>query len=86
MVKRPSFTRSIRFRLTLLYSLLLFALTGLTLGITYWAVAATTQPEPLKEITVKVYRGHTLVAQIPAGRLGRPIKCAERMAWRRSDL
>ncbi|WP_430785792.1 sensor histidine kinase [Actinoplanes sp. G11-F43] len=47
--------RSIRFRLTVVYSTLLFALAGVTLAITYLAVAQTTSPQPITERTAKVY-------------------------------
>jgi signal transduction histidine kinase len=52
-VKRLPFVRSIRFRLTVLYSTLLFALAGAALAITYVAVAQTTQPQPITELTAK---------------------------------
>ena len=42
VVKRLPFVRSIRFRLTVLYSTLLFALAGAALAVTYFAVAQTT--------------------------------------------
>jgi len=48
-VRRPELFRSIRFRLTVIYSLLLFALAGTALAITYFAVAATTDPQPITE-------------------------------------
>ena len=47
--------RSIRFRLTVLYSTLLFALAGAALAITYFAVAQTTSPQPITERQAKVY-------------------------------
>jgi signal transduction histidine kinase len=47
--------RSIRFRLTVIYSLLLFALAGTALAVTYYAVAETTEPQPITERTAKVY-------------------------------
>ena len=47
--------RSIRFRLTVLYSTLLFALAGTALAITYFAVAHTTEPQPITERQAKVY-------------------------------
>ena len=50
-MKRLPFVRSIRFRLTVLYSTLLFALAGAALAITYVAVAQTTQPQPITELT-----------------------------------
>ena len=48
-MRRPELFRSIRFRLTVIYSLLLFALAGTALAITYFAVAATTDPQPITE-------------------------------------
>jgi signal transduction histidine kinase len=54
-VKRPEIVRSIRFRLTVIYSMLLFALAGAALAITYFAVAQTTSPQPITERTAKVY-------------------------------
>jgi signal transduction histidine kinase len=53
-VRRPEIFRSIRFRLTVVYSTLLFALAGVTLAITYLAVAETTRPQPVTELTAKV--------------------------------
>jgi signal transduction histidine kinase len=48
-MRRPELFRSIRFRLTVIYSTLLFALAGAALAITYFAVAATTDPQPITE-------------------------------------
>ena len=48
-MRRPELVRSIRFRLTVIYSSLLFALAGAALAITYFAVAATTDPQPITE-------------------------------------
>jgi signal transduction histidine kinase len=45
----PRFTRSIRFRLTVLYSVLLFALAGTALTVTYVAVERTTDPKPITQ-------------------------------------
>ena len=56
--------RSIRFRLTVLYSTLLFALAGAALAITYFAVAQTTQPRPITERQAKVYDGRQVVDRI----------------------
>ncbi|NMO51749.1 HAMP domain-containing histidine kinase [Actinoplanes sp. TBRC 11911] len=53
--------RSIRFRLTVIYSALLFALAGAGLAITYFAVARSTQPQPITERTAKVYNSSGLV-------------------------
>jgi signal transduction histidine kinase len=57
--------RSIRFRLTVLYSTLLFALAGGALAITYFAVAATTQPEPINQLNAGVYKNYQRVDTIP---------------------
>ena len=46
-MKRPEVFRSIRFRLTVIYSTVLFALAGLTLGGIYIAVAQSTSPRPV---------------------------------------
>jgi signal transduction histidine kinase len=54
-VKRPEVFRSIRFRLTVVYSTLLFALAGGALAVTYLAVAQTTSPQPITQRTAKVY-------------------------------
>lgn len=48
-MRRPELFRSIRFRLTVIYSTLLFALAGAALAVTYFAVAATTDPQPITE-------------------------------------
>ena len=60
-MNRPAFTRSIRFRLTVLYSTLLFALAGAALAIIYFAVAQTTQPQPITQQTAKVYQNRQFV-------------------------
>lgn len=54
--KLPRITRSIRFRLTVLYSLLLFALTGATLAITYVAIAQSTDAKPITNRERAVYK------------------------------
>ncbi|WP_326557341.1 sensor histidine kinase [Micromonospora sp. NBC_01796] len=54
-MKGPEVFRSIRFRLTVAYSTLLFALAGGALVITYVAVAQTTSPQPITQRTAKVY-------------------------------
>ncbi|MGW4463723.1 sensor histidine kinase [Micromonospora sp. NPDC004704] len=54
-MKGPEVFRSIRFRLTVAYSTLLFALAGGALAITYVAVAQTTSPQPITQRTAKVY-------------------------------
>ncbi|MCA2217245.1 sensor histidine kinase [Jidongwangia harbinensis] len=66
---RPPILRSIRFRLTVLYSLLLFALAAATLAITYFAVAQSTDPQPITAQRAKIYEnyrpvGFTTVAEI----------------------
>ncbi|WP_344652349.1 HAMP domain-containing sensor histidine kinase [Cryptosporangium japonicum] len=69
-MKRPEFTRSIRFRLTVIYSTLLFALAGGALVVTYVAVSQTTSPRPISQQTAKVYNenwkfvGTTTVAEV----------------------
>ena len=69
-MRRPEVFRSIRFRLTVVYSTLLFALAGGALAITYVAVAQTTEPQPITQRTAKVYNdnrqyiGTTTVAQV----------------------
>ncbi|GAA2472146.1 hypothetical protein GCM10010434_012220 [Winogradskya humida] len=56
--------RSIRFRLTVLYSTLLFALAGAALAITYFAVAQTTEARPLTTRDAKLYEGHSFVRRV----------------------
>lgn len=69
-MNRPEVFRSIRFRLTVIYSTVLFALAGLTLGVIYVAVAQTTSPQPITAQRAKVYdrnwefQGSTNVAEI----------------------
>ena len=54
----PSWTQTIRFRLTLTYSAVLIALSALLLGGVYFALSALLDAKPLDPITVnKVYRG-----------------------------
>src|SRR5215207_6036201 len=60
----PAFVRSIRFRLTVLYSVLLFALAGAALAITYFAVARTTDPQPITSQPAKLYQNRQFVRQI----------------------
>ena len=55
-MKKPQVFRSIRFRLTVIYSTLLFALAGLGVAVTYFAVDQTMQPQPITELTAKEYR------------------------------
>ncbi|MET0425539.1 MAG: HAMP domain-containing sensor histidine kinase [Actinoplanes sp.] len=54
-MKRPEVVRSIRFRLTVIYSTVLFALAGGALAITYFAVEQATSPQPVTERRAKVY-------------------------------
>ncbi|GIM90193.1 sensor histidine kinase [Paractinoplanes toevensis] len=68
-MRRPEIVRSIRFRLTVVYSTLLFAVGGAALGITYFAVERTTSPQPINERTAKIYEnwryvGTTTVAEV----------------------
>src|SRR5918997_958406 len=68
-MRRPELFRSIRFRLTVIYSTILFALAGLALGVTYFAVSGTTEPQPITQQRAKGYdregfRGFTDVAEI----------------------
>lgn len=56
-IKRPPWTQTIRFRLTLTYSAVLIALSALLLGGVYVALSAFLDPKPLSPITVnKVYK------------------------------
>ncbi|RSM59392.1 sensor histidine kinase [Actinoplanes sp. ATCC 53533] len=68
-MKRPELFRSIRFRLTVIYSSLLFALAGAALAITYFAVAATTDPQPVTELMVKVKQDGRYVGSIPVAEI-----------------
>ncbi|WP_205650245.1 sensor histidine kinase [Actinoplanes solisilvae] len=67
---RPEVFRSIRFRLTVIYSTVLFALAGLTLGVIYVAVAQTTSPQPITAQRAKIIdrngyvQGSTNVAEV----------------------
>ncbi|HEX6358065.1 sensor histidine kinase [Actinophytocola sp.] len=45
----PQFVHSTRFRLTVLYSTLLFALTAIALAVIYFAVIAATDPKPITQ-------------------------------------
>lgn len=68
-MSRARTLRSIRFRLTVLYSTLLFALAGAALAITYFAVAQSTDPQPVTAQRAKIYEnyrpvGYTTVAEI----------------------
>jgi signal transduction histidine kinase len=55
-VRRPQVFRSIRFRLTVIYSLLLFALAGGGLAITYFAVEQATDPKPITRKEAQLYK------------------------------
>jgi signal transduction histidine kinase len=46
-IRLPRFVHSVRFRLTVLYSTLLFALAGAALVVIYFAVSAATDPKPI---------------------------------------
>lgn len=48
-MKLPGFIHSVRFRLTVLYSVLLFVLAAAALAVTYWAVSAATDPKPITQ-------------------------------------
>jgi signal transduction histidine kinase len=63
-VKRPELLRSIRFRLTVIYSTLLFALAGAALAITYFAVAKTTDPRPITEQVAFRKQGRVIIDQV----------------------
>lgn len=60
-MRRPEVVRSIRFRLTVVYSVVLFTLAGAALAITYFAVAQTTEPQPITQQTAKVYNDRQYV-------------------------
>ncbi|MGW4944869.1 sensor histidine kinase [Actinoplanes sp. NPDC004185] len=63
-MKRPELFRSIRFRLTVIYSTLLFALAGAALAITYFAVAKTTDPRPITEQVAFRKQGRVIIDQV----------------------
>ena len=69
-LKRPQLVRSIRFRLTVVYSTLLFALAGTALAITYFAVAQTTQPQPITQRTAKIYNDRQYVGVMNVADVG----------------
>jgi signal transduction histidine kinase len=54
-LKRPPWTQTIRFRLTLTYSAVLIALSALLLGGVYFALSQILDPKPLNQIEVKKY-------------------------------
>ncbi|XVV10162.1 sensor histidine kinase [Actinoplanes sp. CA-131856] len=66
----PEVVRSIRFRLTVVYSMVLFALTGAALAITYFAVAQTTEPQPVTERTAKVFDDRAYVGTLRVAEVG----------------
>ncbi|HEV8569368.1 MAG TPA: HAMP domain-containing sensor histidine kinase [Actinoplanes sp.] len=59
----PRFAQSIRFRLTVLYSTLLFALAAAGLAVTYVAVERTTDPKPI----TKQYEGQLIRNGVQVG-------------------
>lgn len=69
-MKRPEVFRSIRFRLTVIYSSLLFALAGATLGGIYLAVAQTTSPQPITQRTAKVFKDREYVRTTTVAEVG----------------
>ncbi|MGK5682639.1 sensor histidine kinase [Actinoplanes sp. URMC 104] len=54
-MRSPEVFRSIRFRLTVIYSMVLFSLAGLTLGVIYVAIERTTSPRTVTARLAKVY-------------------------------
>lgn len=54
-MKLPSWTQTIRFRLTLTYSAVLIALSALLLGGVYLALSQILDPQPLNQINVQKY-------------------------------
>ncbi|WP_371551036.1 HAMP domain-containing histidine kinase [Streptomyces sp. NBC_00554] len=63
----PAFTHTIRFRLTVLYSGLLFVLTALVLGGTYLAVERSGEAHPVtKQFTASKYVDNVYVGEIEA--------------------
>jgi signal transduction histidine kinase len=60
---RPVWSQTIRFRLTMAYSLLLFGLAAVVVGAVYFGVAATVDAEPLRVIEVR--EGY----QLPNGKI-----------------
>jgi signal transduction histidine kinase len=69
-VNLPEVFRSIRFRLTVIYSMVLFTVAAVTLGAIYIAVRQTTEPQPVSAQLAKVYdqnrnfQGFSNVAEI----------------------
>jgi len=67
-VKLPGFVHSVRFRLTVMYSVLLFVLAAAALAVTYWAVYAATDPRPLtKSYEAELVKQKANGTQIPLG-------------------
>ncbi|XVU29768.1 sensor histidine kinase [Actinoplanes sp. CA-054009] len=62
--------RSLRVRLTVIYSTVLFALAGLTLGGIYIAVAQTTEPQPITERTARLYEDRQYLGQVTFAEVG----------------
>ncbi|MFF5078300.1 sensor histidine kinase [Actinoplanes sp. NPDC000266] len=62
--------RSLRVRLTVIYSTVLFALAGLTLGGIYIAVAQTTEPQPITERTGRLYENRQYLGQVTFAEVG----------------
>jgi hypothetical protein len=54
-LRRPPWTQTIRFRLTVTYSAVLIALSALLLGGVYLALAQILDPKPLNQIEVQKY-------------------------------
>ncbi|MEV0607135.1 HAMP domain-containing sensor histidine kinase [Polymorphospora rubra] len=66
---RPRLFQSIRFRLTMLYSTLLFALAATALGVTYVAVERTTDPKPITSQQARIVKEKSDGRVIPVGTL-----------------
>ncbi|GLW08653.1 hypothetical protein Misp01_37830 [Microtetraspora sp. NBRC 13810] len=59
MVRLPGFMHTIRFRLTVLYTGLLFVLAALVLGVMYYVLAESTEQRPVTKEYAQVYNKHT---------------------------
>ena len=68
-MKLPEY-RSIRFRLTVIYSTVLFALAGAGLAIAYLVVARTTSAQPVTEKTLSIYRNREYVGTMTVAEVG----------------
>ncbi|MFE9684737.1 sensor histidine kinase [Streptomyces sp. NPDC006285] len=69
-LRLPAFTHTIRFRLTVLYSGLLFVLTALVLGGTYLAVERSGEAHPVsKQFRAEKYRNGVYVGEFDAVKL-----------------